>query len=67
MRERIADSAKKLELIGSYSCDCLHGVWVVLTDDGCKMTCGAALGFDSLAAEILVGNRVNSFATPIGI
>jgi len=36
MRERIADCTKKLELIGSYPCNCVHDVWVVLIDGGCK-------------------------------
>jgi len=41
MRERIADCTKKLELIGSYSRNCVHDVklWVVLIEGSCKTTC----------------------------
>ena len=55
MREQIAIYRKKLELIGSYSCDCVHDVWGVLIDGGCKTTCWAASDFDRLAARILDG------------
>jgi len=39
MIEWIADCAKKIELISRYSYDCVHDVWVVLIDGGCKRAC----------------------------
>ena len=53
MREQIAICRKTLELIDSYSCDCVHDVPVVLIEGGCKATCWAASHFDHLAARIL--------------